>query len=44
MEEWLSTPTGAQNQAMFEAYGKLKSELQEAESKWEEAMLESENN
>ncbi|MBQ5572746.1 MAG: ABC-F family ATP-binding cassette domain-containing protein [Bacteroidaceae bacterium] len=44
MEEWLSTPTGAQNQAMFEAYGKLKAELQEAESKWEEAMLESENN
>ena len=44
MEEWLSTTTGAQNQAMFEAYGKLKAELQEAESKWEEAMLESENN
>jgi ATP-binding cassette subfamily F protein 3 len=44
MEEWLSTPSGAQNQAMFEAYGKLKAELQEAESKWEDAMLESENN
>ena len=43
MEEWLSTPSGAQNQAMFEAYGKLKSELQQAELKWEEAMLESES-
>ena len=42
MEEWLSTPTGAQNAAMFEEYGKLKSELAEAEARWEEAMLESE--
>ncbi|MCQ2110073.1 MAG: ABC-F family ATP-binding cassette domain-containing protein [Bacteroidaceae bacterium] len=44
MEEWMSTPTGAQNEAMFEAYGKLKLQLERAESNWEEAMMELENN
>jgi len=43
IEEWLSTPTGAQNPAMFEAYGKLKNDLAEAEKRWEEAMMEGEN-
>ena len=43
IEEWLSTPSGAQNPAMFEAYGKLKNELAEAEKLWEEAMMEGEN-
>ena len=43
IEEWLSTPSGAQNPAMFEAYGKLKNELAEAEKRWEEAMMEGEN-
>ncbi len=42
IEEWLSTPTGAQNPAMFEAYGKLKNDLAEAEKRWEEAMIEGE--
>jgi len=43
IEEWLSTPSGAQNPAMFEAYGKLKNELADAEKRWEEAMMEGEN-
>lgn len=43
IEEWLSTPTGAQNPAMFEAYGKLKNDLSEAEKRWEEAMIEGES-
>lgn len=42
IEGWLSTPAGAQNPAMFEEYAKLKSQLEEAESRWEEAMMESE--
>ncbi len=43
IEEWLSTPTGAQNPAMFEAYGKLKNDLADAEKRWEEAMMEGES-
>ena len=43
IEEWLSTPSGAQNPAMFEAYGKLKNDLTEAEKRWEEAMMEGES-
>lgn len=43
LEEWLSTPSGAQNPAMFEAYGKLKNDLAEAEKRWEEAMMEGES-
>ena len=43
IEEWLSTPSGAQNPAMFEAYGKLKNDLAEDEKRWEEAMMEGEN-
>ena len=43
IEEWLSTPTGAQNPAMFEAYSKLKNDLAEAEKRWEEAMIEGES-
>ena len=43
IEEWLATPGGAQNPAMFEAYGKLKNDLAAAESRWEEAMMEGEN-
>ena len=42
LEGWLATPEGAANPAMFEAYGKLKSDLAAAESRWEEAMLEAE--
>lgn len=42
MEEWMVTPSGSQNPVMFEAYGKLKSQLAEAEKRWEEAMIESE--
>ena len=42
IEEWLATPGGAQNPAMFEAYGKLKNDLAAAESRWEEAMMEGE--
>lgn len=38
LEEWMSTPQGASNPAMFEAYGKLKADLNAAESRWEEAM------
>ena len=43
LEEWLSTPSGAQNPAMFEADGKLKNDLADAEKRWEEAMMEGEN-
>ena len=43
IEEWLATPGGAQNQAMFEAYGKLKDDLAKAEERWEEAMIEGES-
>ena len=43
IEEWLATPSGGQNAAMFEAYGKLKNELAQAESRWEEAMIEGES-
>lgn len=43
LEEWLATPSGAQNPAMFESYGKLKEELAKAESRWEEAMIEGES-
>ncbi len=43
LEEWLATPSGAQNPAMFESYGKLKEELALAESRWEEAMIEGES-
>ena len=43
LEDWLATPGGAMNTAMFEAYGKLKQELAEAESRWEEAMTEGES-
>ena len=42
LEEWLATPGGAQNPAMFEAYGKLKENLAKAEERWEEAMMERE--
>ena len=43
IEEWLATPGGAQNPAMFEAYGKLKDDLAKAEERWEEAMMEGES-
>ena len=43
IEEWLATPGGAQNPAMFEAYGKLKNDLAAAEARWEEAMIEGES-
>ncbi len=43
IEDWLATPGGAQNPAMFEAYGKLKNDLATAEARWEEAMIESES-
>ena len=43
IEEWLATPGGAQNPAMFEAYGKLKNDLAAAEERWEEAMMEGES-
>lgn len=39
LEGWLSTPSGAQNQEMFEAYGKLQSDLKKAEDEWEAAMM-----
>lgn len=42
LEEWMSTPQGAQNPAMFEEYGKLKTKLADAEQRWEEAMIEAE--
>lgn len=40
LEGWLSTPSGAQNQEMFTAYGKLRDELAAAEQEWEAAMTE----
>ncbi len=43
IEDWLATPGGAQNPAMFEAYGKLKNDLAAAEARWEEAMIESDS-
>ncbi len=43
LEDWLSTPSGAQNAAMYEAYSKLKNDLSEAEKRWEEAMTEGES-
>ena len=43
IEDWLATPGGSQNPAMFEAYGKLKNDLAAAEARWEEAMIESES-
>ena len=39
LEEWMATPTGAANQALFEQYGQLKNTLAEAEAEWEEAMM-----
>ena len=39
LEEWMATPTGAANQALFEQYGQLKNALAEAEAEWEEAMM-----
>ena len=39
LEEWMATPTGAANQALFEQYGKLKETLAQAEAEWEEAMM-----
>ena len=43
LEGWMATPEGAANPAMFEAYGKLKADLNAAESRWEEAMMEADN-
>ena len=39
LEEWMATPSGAANPALFEQYGKLKGTLSEAEAEWEEAMM-----
>ena len=39
LEEWMATPSGAANPALFEQYGKLKETLAQAESEWEEAMM-----
>ena len=39
LEEWMATPTGAANQALFEQYAKLKETLARAEAEWEEAMM-----
>ena len=39
LEEWMATPTGAANQALFEQYAQLKNTLAEAEAEWEEAMM-----
>ena len=39
LEEWMATPSGAANPALFEQYGQLKNKLVEAESEWEEAMM-----
>ena len=44
LEEWMATPTGAANQALFEQYAKLKATLAAAEAEWEEAMMEMEDN
>ena len=40
LEGWLSTPSGAQNMEMFEAYSKLQTDLKKAEDEWESAMME----
>ena len=42
LEGWLATPSGAQNQEMFTAYGKLREDLQKAEEEWENAMMDME--
>jgi len=42
MEILLATPTGAEDPAMFEMYGKLKNDLERAELSWAEAMIEEE--
>ena len=39
LEEWMATPTGAANAALFEQYAQLKNTLAEAEAEWEEAMM-----
>ena len=39
LEEWMATPSGAANPALFEQYGKLKETLAAAEAEWEEAMM-----
>ena len=39
LEEWMATPSGAANPALFEQYGKLKETLSQAEAEWEEAMM-----
>ena len=39
LEEWMATPAGAANAALFEQYSKLKNNLAEAEAEWEEAMM-----
>ena len=39
LEEWMATPSGAANQALFEQYGQLKGTLAVAEAEWEEAMM-----
>ena len=39
LEEWMATPSGAANPALFEQYGKLKETLAQAEAEWEEAMM-----
>jgi ATP-binding cassette subfamily F protein 3 len=39
IEEWMATPSGAANQALFEQYAQLKNTLAEAEAEWEEAMM-----
>ena len=39
LEEWMTTPSGAANPALFEQYGKLKETLAQAEAEWEEAMM-----
>ena len=44
LEGWMATPSGAANPALFESYGKLKAELSQAESAWEEAMMKLEEN
>lgn len=38
LEQALATPEGASDTSLFEKYGKLQQELQEAEAAWEEAM------
>ena len=44
LEGWMATPSGAANPALFESYGKLKADLAQAESAWEEAMMKLEEN